>query len=226
MSPSSAPAPQASAPRGAEELRPLRHRAGSARPRRRPRLHHQASPDIIFDLGCGWLHSADENSFVEIAGQPRLRDRQDPPAVARAGRSTRRFPRRARRNSSPRSTPSTTAPSKPPSRPTTGRDAAANLLTRARQPLEPDDRCDLDLRQRQRARPGLDSDMDAYEDTEINWRVRRGYGALIAAYGASCPLAFNTQVTLIDHSGKAHPHRDVTRHAHRPARSSSPCRPI
>jgi monoamine oxidase len=45
-------------------------------------------------------------------------------------------------------------------------------------------------------------DMDAYEDSEINWRVRRGYGALMAAYGAPCPLAFNTQVTLIDHSGK------------------------
>jgi len=27
----------------------------------------QAAPGIIFDLGCGWLHSADQNSFVEIA---------------------------------------------------------------------------------------------------------------------------------------------------------------
>src|SRR5947209_15624109 len=26
-----------------------------------------AAPDITFDLGCGWLHSADSNSFVEIA---------------------------------------------------------------------------------------------------------------------------------------------------------------
>ena len=46
-------------------------------------------------------------------------------------------------------------------------------------------------------------DMDAYEDTDLNWRVRRGYGALIAAYGAHCPLALNTQVTLIDHSASA-----------------------
>jgi monoamine oxidase len=45
-------------------------------------------------------------------------------------------------------------------------------------------------------------DMDAYEDSNINWRVRRGYGALVAAYGAACPLALNAQVTLIDHSGK------------------------
>src|SRR6185369_8820902 len=45
-------------------------------------------------------------------------------------------------------------------------------------------------------------DMDAYEDTNLNWRVRRGYGALVAAYGATCPLALNCEVTLIDHSAK------------------------
>ena len=45
-------------------------------------------------------------------------------------------------------------------------------------------------------------DFDAYEDSDLNWRVRRGYGALMAAYGASLPLAFNCEVTLIDHSGK------------------------
>ena len=26
-----------------------------------------AAPDIPFDVGCGWLHSGDKNSFVEIA---------------------------------------------------------------------------------------------------------------------------------------------------------------
>ena len=26
-----------------------------------------AAPDIPFDVGCGWLHSADQNSFVKIA---------------------------------------------------------------------------------------------------------------------------------------------------------------
>ena len=41
-----------------------------------------------------------------------------------------------------------------------------------------------------------------YEDTTINWRVRRGYGALIAAHAAGLPLAFNCNVTLIDHSAK------------------------
>src|SRR5204862_873233 len=39
-------------------------------------------------------------------------------------------------------------------------------------------------------------------DSEINWRIRRGYGALVSAYGARVPVALNTQVTLIDHSGR------------------------
>jgi monoamine oxidase len=43
-------------------------------------------------------------------------------------------------------------------------------------------------------------DMDAYHDTDINWRVRRGYGALVSAYGASCPVALTCVATLIDHS--------------------------
>src|SRR4051794_35331073 len=29
----------------------------------------QLTPDITFDLGCGWLHSADRNSFVATARQ-------------------------------------------------------------------------------------------------------------------------------------------------------------
>src|SRR4051795_12569273 len=28
-----------------------------------------AAPGLTFDVGCGWLHSADKNSFVNIARQ-------------------------------------------------------------------------------------------------------------------------------------------------------------
>ena len=158
-----------------------------------------AAPDITFDLGCGWLHSADKNSFVEIAEQLEFRSRQDPPALARAELRRRLSAAASAPNSSRRWTPSTIAPSKPPKG---GRDSAASNY------LEPGNRwnpmidaistyvngCELDL--------VSILDMDAYEDTEINWRVRRGYGALMTAYGASCPLALNCEVTLIDHSGK------------------------
>lgn len=44
-------------------------------------------------------------------------------------------------------------------------------------------------------------DYDAFSDTEVNWRTPRGYGALIATYGAGAPVLFNTRVERIDHAG-------------------------
>src|ERR1700724_3392495 len=39
-----------------------------------------AAPDVTFDLGCGWLHSADKNSFVAIAGRLNFEiDKSHPP---------------------------------------------------------------------------------------------------------------------------------------------------
>src|SRR4030088_1674556 len=39
-----------------------------------------AAPDITFDLGCGWLHSGDKNSFVTIAERLHLEiDKTRPP---------------------------------------------------------------------------------------------------------------------------------------------------
>jgi monoamine oxidase len=40
----------------------------------------QAAPNVTFDLGCGWLHSADQNSFVKIADELHFEiDRTLPP---------------------------------------------------------------------------------------------------------------------------------------------------
>ena len=115
-----------------------------------------AAPDITFDLGCGWLHSADKNSFVGIAEATELRDRQDAAALARASlrqgfplderddfiRALDAFYDRAEQAAQEAGQ--------------SGRDAPADLLSRARQPLESDDRCDLDLHQWLRARSRLD----------------------------------------------------------------------
>jgi len=156
-----------------------------------------AAPGITFDAGCGWLHSADKNSFVKIARQLNFEiDKTRPPwreqsfnvgfppqeragFIAALDAFYDRAEAAAQRG---------------------GDDTASGYL-------EPGNRwnpmihaistfvngCELDQVSIQ--------DMDAYEDTEINWRVRRGYGALMTAYGAPCPLALNTEVTLIDHSG-------------------------
>ncbi|MGY3584402.1 phytoene dehydrogenase-like protein [Bradyrhizobium sp. USDA 4350] len=112
----------------------------------------QAAPDVVFDVGCGWLHSADQNSFVGIAQQLNFELNKDlPPWRERAyGKAFPQADRDAfmlaldqfydRIEQAARG----------------GKDASRRSLSRARQPLEPDDRCDLDLCERLRARPALD----------------------------------------------------------------------
>ena len=161
-----------------------------------------AAPDVTFDLGCGWLHSADKNSFVNIAEQlnfeidktrPPWREQSFDTGFPLAERidfieALDAFYERAEKAAGQAAE--------------SGRDAAASNC------LEPGNRWNpmIDAISTYINGCELDQvsilDMDAYEDTEINWRVRRGYGALMAAYGAPCPLALNTQVTLIDHSGQ------------------------
>jgi monoamine oxidase len=160
-----------------------------------------AAPDIVFDLGCGWLHSATKNRFVEIAAQLDFEvDKTRPPwreqsfdagfplserqdfikAIDAFYDRAEEAARQARES---------------------GHDAAASDY------LEPGNRWNPMINAMSGYINGceLDAvsilDMDAYEDTDVNWRVRRGYGALIAAYGASCPVALNCEVSLIDHSG-------------------------
>ncbi len=157
-----------------------------------------ASENVTFDVGCGWLHSADRNSFVPLARQLRFEVDQ-------------KRPRWRDQN------PSIGFPD----------DLRAKFLDELDAFWE---RCDELAAQRddmpaERAlQPGnrwnpminaittyisgaeLDrvsvKDFVAYDDTEINWRVRRGFGALVSAYGAKVPVALNTVVSTIDHSGK------------------------
>jgi monoamine oxidase len=156
-----------------------------------------AAPDITFDVGCGWLHSADKNSFVPIAAQLNVEiDKTRPPwreqgfdAVFPPGErfdfigALDAFYDRAEQAAK------------------SGRDRPANSC------LEPGNRWNPMIDAISTYVNGVELDrvsildMDAYEDSEINWRVRRGYGALMAVYGAPCLLALDTQVTLIDHSG-------------------------
>jgi monoamine oxidase len=156
-----------------------------------------AAPDTTFDLGCGWLHSADKNSFVKIAEQldfdidktrPPWREQSDAgfPKLERAEfiEEIDAFYDRVEEAAK------------------LGREGPANAY------LEPGNRWNpmIDAISTYANGAELDRvsvmDLDAYEDTGINWRVRRGYGALMAAYGAQLPRALNCEVKLIDHSGK------------------------
>ena len=157
----------------------------------------QASPEVTFDVGCGWLHSADKNSFVAIAQQLGFELNKDlPPWRERAYGNA--FPQNERNDFM------------------RAMDAFYERLWQAAQKGK-DEPASLSLETGNRWNPMIDAistyingceladmstlDWDAYEDTNINWRVRRGYGALVAAYGAPCPVALNCKVALIDHSG-------------------------
>ena len=45
-------------------------------------------------------------------------------------------------------------------------------------------------------------DNDRYEDTGINWRVREGYGRLLAALAEGLPIAYGAAVSRIEHGGR------------------------
>ncbi|HXH43517.1 MAG TPA: NAD(P)/FAD-dependent oxidoreductase [Bradyrhizobium sp.] len=158
----------------------------------------QASPEVTFDVGCGWLHSADKNSFVAIAKRLGFEINTDlPPWGDRAFGDA--FPEAEREEF------------------VQAIDEFYERLWEAAEQGE-DTPASRYLEPGNRWNPMIDAistyvngceldqvsllDMEAYEDTYFNWRVRAGYGTLIAAYGAPCPVALNCNVTLIDHSGK------------------------
>lgn len=158
----------------------------------------QASPEVTFDVGCGWLHSADRNSFVSIARELNFEVNKDlPPWRERAYGNA--FPQSERDDF------------------VHAIDAFYERLWEAAQQGD-DAPASQSLEAGNRWNPMIDAistyingcelrdmstlDWNAYEDTGVNWRVRRGYGALIAAYGAPCPVTLNCNVSRIDHSGK------------------------
>jgi monoamine oxidase len=153
--------------------------------------------DIVFDVGCEWLHSADRNAFVPIARDlgfeinttlPRWREQSlnlGFPATDREDylRAMEEFEARIETASDLPEDSSGSKWLEPGNRWNARIDAISTYVNG----------CELDQ--------VSTYDFDAYEDTGINWRVRRGYGALIAAYGAPCPVSLDTKVTLIDHAG-------------------------
>lgn len=157
----------------------------------------QAAPNVLFDRGCGWLHSADRNSFVGIAEQlgfvidktrPPWRDQSfvlGSPLNERAEFFSAIDEFYARLDIAAESEEDSAAADhlEPGNRWNSMLDALSTYINGAEL-----DRVSV-------------HDLDAYEDTEVNWRVRYGYGALIAAYAKPAQIALNTNVTRIDHSG-------------------------
>jgi monoamine oxidase len=158
---------------------------------------HTINREAPLDLGCEWLHSADRNPMVTIAATNGFAVDQTPapwrkqsgghgisPAEqAEFWQAFQRFEKRIDEE----------AEKKPP--------VAAGAY------LEPDCRWNALLNAVFSYISGASLDcIDArdyarYEDTGQNWRVRQGYGSLVAALGAKLPVELGVEVLTVDHSG-------------------------
>ncbi len=148
------------------------------------------------DMGCGWLHSAKTNPFVDIVDENGVElDRSAAPWQKPSW--TGNFPladQEAYRAEWERFHERLAAGA---------RDAADRPASDFLTPGHP-------------ANPMLDAgstfingvelaglstiDYERYVDTGVNWRAPTGFGALIARLGAGSPVEYNCPVSLIDHS--------------------------
>jgi monoamine oxidase len=150
------------------------------------------------DLGGEWLHSADRNMLTGIAEQlgfaiyrrrphwtTRLRNSGATPEEERDWIAAREENFRARHR----------AASEPEDRP-----AATTLPPGGRWNTL------LDAMSTWGNAVELDKlsvkDNDRYEDSEVNWRLERGYGTLLATLAADLPVALSAPVARIDHRGR------------------------
>jgi monoamine oxidase len=150
------------------------------------------------DLGCGWLHSAERNPWraiaearnwaVDHAPPPWLRPvvpRGEPPAAQAAfGQTIWAF--RERIAAFPESEP----------------DRPASTF------VAPDDQWRAMMEAVSTFYSGAElerisaRDLARFTDTALNWRVVRGYGALVADHAAGLVVKLSTSVTAIDHGGR------------------------
>jgi monoamine oxidase len=149
------------------------------------------------DLGCGWLHSADRNPWVAVAqAQDRAIDRTPPP-WSRPGVGLGFPPEQQREYRAAMEAFFERVSDL----------AGKDVDVAASEALEPGNRWNGLISAVCTYIGGAEPerlsalDFDNYADTEINWRVVDGYGALIAAHAAGVPVRLNCKVRRIDRSG-------------------------
>ena len=169
----------------------------------RPRLGGRAwtvkdASGFALDLGCGWLHSADRNPWATVAlAQGRNIDKSPPPwerppmSIGFPLAEQENFRRALHKYFA-------------------DVDSMANMKrdVAASSALAPNGRWNNLIGAVGTFISGAEPDrvsardFDAYDDSGVNWRVREGYGATIAAHGEGLSVVVDCPVLQIDHGGK------------------------
>jgi monoamine oxidase len=153
--------------------------------------------DLALDLGCGWLHSADQNEWAALAPSLGFAVDDYPPPWARPAFEGN-FP-----------------PAEQQAYWAAWHDFYARVdamaATQGERPMSdcfaPGGRWNGMLGAMVTYINGAEADKITlreyayYRDSEVNFRVPQGYGALIEAYATPLDIRTNCPVTLIDHSG-------------------------
>jgi len=149
------------------------------------------------DMGCGWLHSADENVLAVMAEDHGFTvDRTPPPWQSQAFNHEMSPAEQAEFRAAFEAFETRVAEAA-----AGGREGPASTL------FEPDGRWNPRIDAISGALNGARfaevsiRDYDAYRDTGVNWRVTEGYGRLIAALGAGLPVVSDCPVACIDRTG-------------------------
>lgn len=149
------------------------------------------------DLGCGWLHSADDNPFVDMARAHGFTVDETPPPWqqamyedAFAARDQKAF-RAAQAKFYAQLEAGAREPGDRPAADFLEKDAPWNALIDAVSTYV--NGCEL-------AKLST-KDFDNYHDSEINFRISEGYGALVARLAGDVPVVYDCPVTSVDHSG-------------------------
>ena len=169
-----------------------------ARQRAGGRAFTQESGGFPVDLGAGWLHSADRNVLLPLAGQQGFAiDRETPPWQKSAdARGFETGDQRAYRAEQGRFFQRAHEAAQ------AGREGpASDLLDPAARWTPLIDAMSTYVNGTETDRLSV-LDYAAYEDTEVNFRVVQGYGALIEKLGVELPIRFGCIARLIDHGAR------------------------
>lgn len=161
------------------------------------RAHTLVREGHALDLGCGWLHSADENPLAQMVEPEGLTiDRTPPPWESQAFDHEMTAAEQAEFGAAFAAFEGRVAEAA-----ARGEEGPASRL------FEPDCRWNPRIDAISGALNGARfaevsiRDYDAYRDTGVNWRVIEGYGRLVERLGARLPVATDCAVSRIDRSG-------------------------